>query len=72
MVTRKALAQAEVRLACVANDATLHSVLRFVAADDAVPLLVDMLGVVIFSKRLFCVWRCSCLHSPSVARVLFQ
>jgi len=65
MVAREALAQTEMHLACVANDATLYSVLRFVAAYDAVSLLVHMLGIMILSQRITIAWRCSSLHRPA-------
>ena len=57
MVTREALAQTEVHLACVADDATLYTMLRFVAAYDAVSLLVHVLGIVILDQRMTSGWR---------------
>src|SRR4051812_24479658 len=57
-------------LACVADDATLHAMLGFVTAADAVTLLCHMLRKVLPRQRTRCLRLCSHLHCTSFGLAL--
>ena len=72
MIASKTLTDAQMDLACVADDARFHTPIWLMAANNAVALLADTLGEVIAGQRMSRMQACSTLAGDRLGRQLLQ
>src|SRR4051794_32013892 len=72
MMMREAIADAQVHLARMADEACLHTMVGLVAALDAIPLRASALGIVLAGQHMSRVQACSTLAWYLLGRQLLQ